>query len=108
MVVLNRAVERVFFGVGNLEGISLRDHDEQDNAERKNVNLTADIELPQNDFWRHVVSRAKTSIQLTLTVFALHRAGETEAPKDEVEILVEEDVLTLEVAVRQPLIVHII
>ena len=88
--------------------MAAHDHDEQDDAERKNVNLTADIGLVQNDFWRHVAFRANSRHQLTLSVSALDRAGDTKVRKDEIEFLVKEDVLTLEVAVRQPLFVHIV
>ena len=108
LVVLNRAIEDVYCGISLTERIATHDHDEQDDAERENVNLTADIGLPQNDFGRLVITRAKTSFQLPLAVSALDGAGVAEVCKDELEVLVEKDVLTLEVAVRQPLIVHIV
>ena len=108
LVVLNSVIVVVCCGVGFYERIAAHDHDKQDDPKCENINLTADIGLHRNDFWRLVVGCAKISLQFTLTVSSLDGGGETEVRKDEVEIFVKEDVVTLEVAMRQPFIVHIV
>jgi len=78
----------------------LGDHDEQDNAEGEQIDLLAIVRFACVDLRRHVVMRAKPGVQETGSVSACHRASEPEVRNLEVEVLIQEEILRLQVSVR--------
>ena len=76
------------------------DHDEQDNAEGEQIDLLAIVRFACVDLRRHVVMRTKLGVQEARSVFACHWASEPEVRNLEVEVLIQEEILRLQISVR--------
>mmetsp|Transcript_24622 Transcript_24622/g.50855 ORF Transcript_24622/g.50855 Transcript_24622/m.50855 type:complete len:247 (+) Transcript_24622:1274-2014(+) len=82
-----------------LEGWVAREHNEEHHASGPHVGLVAVVHLPREDLRRLVRARAARCAQ---ELAARVERGEAEISHLELEILVEEDILRLDVAVIHP------
>lgn len=90
------------FHVGHVEGWVARVEHEQDHPEGKQVHDLALVRLVSMDFRSHEAERADNRAIDTVSCAAFHRASEAEVDHLDIVELVEKNVLTLEVSVREP------
>ena len=89
--------------VGHVEGWVSSLEGEEDHSEGEEVSVVPLVWLLLKDLWRHVAWCADHRVRESGAITSFKLAGEAEIDQLDVVVLVEEDVLRLEVAVREAL-----
>ena len=103
----NGSVELVLVDLGGEKRRGLGDHREQDNTQGEQIYLLAIVRLACIDLRRLVTFRAKLLVQQAGSISACHRASESEVRNLEVEVLIQEEILRLQISVRNTRIVAV-
>ena len=104
MLVLQEQAVEVFFLAGFFEWENALDDDEEDDSDGEHVDVLALVSLALLDLGGHVGHRAAVRAELVDVLVA----GEAEVGDFQVEVVVDEDVFELEVAVDNPATVHVL
>lgn len=97
-----KAVVRVGW-VGATEWWSLSEDNEENNSRSEKINSLSRVGLAQVDFWSHVRSGSKLSLQESRTISSLSWGSETKVCNLKVEVGVKHQVLWLEVTMADAL-----
>jgi len=85
-------------GVSLIEWRMAREHDEHDDSDSKQVNLVSSVLTLFFDFWRHVARRTELREEQAFSVTALNRGSEAKVNNTQVELIVDENIFWLQVA----------
>lgn len=98
LVVGYGSEERILLHDSQVERRALRDHDEQDDAQREQVHLSSVVRLLLVNLRSHVVGGAELRGQVARAISTGKRASESKVSQLEVELVVEQQVLGLQVS----------